>query len=719
MTLRVGLLLLLSAVLGMDVGAQPVEDGCRKNGAVAGTPTSDLYCVELIPRPEIPKGNGYVEMVQVQSPFTVPVSPRGFHRYELVFHLSGLPHPSEVGGSTTYVAWVTSPAHQPMKKLGEVGNGTQNMGELGEFNKFVVLITAEQSPSVESPQGQIVMRGISPSSYMDTHDLATLAPMAVTPAPDEKKPQAESGSAPGSWTMPPVHPQSSMVPGMKALQPKVAPFVASYPRPGTLSRARPNRVRTLTDGDTLDLTAGPVRRHIKGKELVMLGYNGQYPGPLLRVTQGAKIYVRFYNHTRQPTTVHWHGLRLDNAFDGVPGITQEPVEPGGDFLYEVRFPDAGLYWYHPHVREDIQQDLGLYGNMRVAPSDSGYFNPVHREEALMLDDLLLEGDSVVPYGDASANYMFMGRFGNTMLVNGAPQYERHVRRGEVVRFLLTNVSNTRTFNLSFGDLPVKVIGSDVSKYEREVWSDNIVIAPAERYMVEVQFPNADTVGLTNTVQGINHRLGSFFTQSDTLGRFVVRDDPVERDLSASFEKLRPNPAVIDDIEPYRDEFDGPVDRELVLRLEVDSLPTVVDQLMRLDATYFNPVEWAGTMPMMNWASTGHEVKWILEDPETGKRNMDIDWRFQKGDVVKVRITNDRRSFHAMQHPIHIHGQRFLVLSHNGVPNDNLVWKDTVLVPVGTSVEILLELSNPGTWMAHCHIAEHLESGMKMAFEVEE
>lgn len=715
MRIRVVFLVLLCTSLGLGARAQPVEDGCRRDGAMPGTPTSDLYCVELIPRPEIPDGNGYVEMVPVQSPFTVPVTPQGFHRYELVFHVSGLPGSAEGEDRMTYVAWVTSPTHQPMKKLGTVQNGTQNLGELGGFNKFIVLITAEQSSAVESPDGKIVMRGISPSSYMDTHDLATLAPMAVTPPSDDEV--TTSGSGP--WKMPPVHPQSSMVPGMKTLAPKAAPFVPDDPRPDTLMSARPNRIRRLADGDTLDLTAGPVRRVIKGKELLMLGYNGQYPGPLLRVHQGATIYVRFHNHTRHPTTVHWHGLRLDNAFDGVPGITQEPVEPGGDFLYKVRFPDAGLYWYHPHVREDFQQDLGLYGNMRVAPADSGYYNPVNSEEVVILDDLLLDGDSVVPYGEASANYMFMGRFGNTMLVNGAPHYERRVQRGEVVRFFLTNVSNTRTFNLSFGDLPVKVIGSDVSKYEHEVWADNIVIAPAERYIVEVQFPKADTVAFTNTVQGINHRMGSFFTQTDTLGRVVVRDPPVDRDLSASFNELRPNPAVIDEIEAYRDEFDGPVDHELVLRLEASNVPTVVDQLMRLDATYFNPVEWAGTMPMMNWASTGHEVQWILEDPETGRRNMGIDWRFETGDVVKIRITNDRRSFHAMQHPIHIHGQRFLVLSHNGVPNDNLVWKDTVLVPVGTSVEILLELTNPGTWMAHCHIAEHLESGMKMAFEVED
>lgn len=125
------------------------------------------------------------------------------------------------------------------------------------------------------------------------------------------------------------------------------------------------------------------------------------------------------------------------------------------------------------------------------------------------------------------------------------------------------------------------------------------------------------------------------------------------------------------------------------------------------------------MPMMNWVSTGREVRWILRDPGTGKENMDIEWTFRRGEVIKVRITNDRNAFHAMQHPIHVHGQRFLVLSQNGVPNGNFVWKDTVLLPVGSETDILIDLANPGKWMVHCHIAEHLDSGMMMVINVME
>jgi FtsP/CotA-like multicopper oxidase with cupredoxin domain len=177
--------------------------------------------------------------------------------------------------------------------------------------------------------------------------------------------------------------------------------------------------------------------------------------------------------------------------------------------------------------------------------------------------------------------------------------------------------------------------------------------------------------------------------------------------------------VVREIDRYRAHFDRPADLELDLVLEDRGLPFELTQIMRLDSLYFNPVEWAGTMPMMDWLPTVDQVRWVMRDTRSGAENDDIDWRFEVGDVVRVRLRNERHSIHAMQHPIHIHGQRFLVLSVNGVPVENHAWKDTVLVPVGMAVELLVELSNPGKWMIHCHIAEHLEAGMQFVFEVVE
>ena len=163
----------------------------------------------------------------------------------------------------------------------------------------------------------------------------------------------------------------------------------------------------------------------------------------------------------------------------------------------------------------------------------------------------------------------------------------------------------------------------------------------------------------------------------------------------------------------------PPERVLELARTWVGLPFVTERLMRVDSIYHNPVEWAGTMPGMNWATIGPQAQWTLRDPATGKVNHDIDWRFRRGDLVRVRLVNIREALHAMQHPIHLHGQRFLILAVNGIPNDDPAWKDTVLVPAGGAVDLLVEMSNPGPWMLHCHIAEHLQAGMMMTVNVEE
>ena len=518
-------------------------------------------------------------------------------------------------------------------------------------------------------------------------------------------------------------PGLTMLPAEMALSPRAQPYLPSSPVPAEgVPRARPRELLSAVDGDTLDLEAGFVRRELGGRDVVMYGYNGQHPGPLLWVPEQATVVVRFTNHIDQPTAVHWHGVRLDNAFDGVPGGTQDPVLPGETFLYRVHFPDPGIYWYHPHQREDVQQDLGLYGNLMVRSSRDDWYGPADREEVLMLDDLLLADEGLVPWGRETVTLALMGRFGNVLLVNGEPGWRGEARAGEVLRLFLTNVSNTRTFNLSFGGARMKVVGSDVGNYEREAWVESVPIAPAERYVVHVRFDRPGSYALENRVRGIDHLFGTFLPEVDTLGTVLVRADggrAPEREAARAFETLREDLRASAELERYRAHFGRPVDRELQLTMETRDLPFVTEWMMAFDSAYFHPVEWSGTMPMMNWAATGEQVTWVLREPTSGLENMDVRWRFRVGDVVKLRISNERRSFHAMQHPIHIHGQRFLVLEQNGVANDNLVWKDTVLVPVGTTVDLLLELSNPGRWLAHCHIAEHMEAGMMTVFTVVE
>ena len=157
--------------------------------------------------------------------------------------------------------------------------------------------------------------------------------------------------------------------------------------------------------------------------------------------------------------------------------------------------------------------------------------------------------------------------------------------------------------------------------------------------------------------------------------------------------------------------------EDTMMMDSNSMNSEMDNMMEEDEDHKTTIEWEDEMEMMNKMSTSESLTWVLQDSNKNK-NMDIDLDFKVGDKVKIRLFNDPNSKHPMQHPIHFHGQRFLVLEKDGVKSDNLVWKDTVLVPVGSSVDILLDVTNPGEWMAHCHIAEHLEAGMMMSFNVE-
>jgi FtsP/CotA-like multicopper oxidase with cupredoxin domain len=157
--------------------------------------------------------------------------------------------------------------------------------------------------------------------------------------------------------------------------------------------------------------------------------------------------------------VHWHGLRLENRYDGTHQ-TQRPAAVGEEFTVRVAFPVPGLYWYHPHVRQDYGQEMGLYGNVLVEPAGRDYWPPAHREVVLTLDDVLLEDGMVAPFDPAETTHSAMGRFGDVLLVRGEPDLSLEAQRGEVVRFHLTNTANTRVFRAALPGARMKLVGGD-------------------------------------------------------------------------------------------------------------------------------------------------------------------------------------------------------------------------------------------------------------------
>jgi FtsP/CotA-like multicopper oxidase with cupredoxin domain len=523
-----------------------------------------------------------------------------------------------------------------------------------------------------------------------------------------------------------------------------------------LAEAGRAEVVELADGDELTLRIAPVAKQLGPAMVRMLAYNGSIPGPVLKVREGSEIVVNVENHGDLETTVHWHGLRLDNRYDGTHE-TQAPISVGGSFVARCRFPDPGAYWYHPHIREDYGQEMGLYGNILVEPADPDYWPPANRELALTLDDILLEDGRVAPFSRAETTHVAMGRFGDMLLVGGETDLSVTGQLGEVVRFYLTNTANTRVFKVVLPGARMKLVGGDSGHFEHERFIDDVIVAPSERVVVDVLFDQPGDLTLEH------HTPGRIYP----MAAIRVSEDRAAPSLSEQFEVLRTNGDMLAERERIAEYLDTEPDKVLAFIAEMDMgapegdasftcpmHPEVVSPEpghcakcgMKLlpaglvadaagghdhahdhdhehghdghDHADAGGIEWEDDMVDVNRLTTPANMRWKVVDRETGAENAAIDWRFRVGDQVKIRLLNEMAGDHPMHHPFHIHGAgRFLVLSRDGVVESNLVWKDTVLVRTGETVDILLDVSNPGRWMAHCHIAEHHESGMMFSFDV--
>ena len=336
--------------------------------------------------------------------------------------------------------------------------------------------------------------------------------------------------------------------------------------PSGLPEATRPQVLELADGDTLHLHIGPVAKRLGDTTVRMLGYNGSIPGPTLKVQQGSEIIVRVENQGDLDTTVHWHGLRLENRYDGVPHETQAPIPVGGEFTYRIQFPDAGLYWYHPHIREDYTQELGLYGNIVVAPAEADYWPPADRELVLTVDDLLVEDGQIAPFSREETSYAAMGRFGNVFLTSGDPDLHVEARAGEVVRLWLTNTANTRVFNLRVPGARMKLVGGDSGRVEHEELVDQVLVAPSERAVVDVLADRPGQLPLEHHTPQRAYRLATI-----TVGEAVGRSAAAEE-----FERLRSAPELAAERQQLEAWLAAPPDKTLALVAQMDDPAALPD-----------------------------------------------------------------------------------------------------------------------------------------------
>jgi FtsP/CotA-like multicopper oxidase with cupredoxin domain len=414
-------------------------------------------------------------------------------------------------------------------------------------------------------------------------------------------------------------------------------------------------------------------------DTVVWSYNGAVPGPELRFKQGERLRIEVENALGVDTTVHWHGVRVPNAMDGVPQLTQAPIKAkGGRFTYEFELRDAGTYWYHPHLGSPEQVGRGLYGPLIV---DEARPPDVDRDVVWMLGDWRLDREAriVADFGnfmDAS----HAGRIGNTVTVNGAIRETFELHAGERIRLRLVNAANARIFGLEFrGHDPMMIAldGQPVEPHRPE--GGRVILGPSMR---------ADILLDATGEPGSSHAVADDFYPRRAYRLLDLRY-AAERQrggrAGAPLPQLAANPLAEPNLAAasrHRVEFGGGM---------------------------------MGNMPGMGMMGSGHRMAWTVNGkpmPENAHAHEPI-LQLVLGRSYLLELVNDTQ----WHHPIHLHGHVFRVVSRDGKPTRHREWLDTVLLPPRTRAEIAFVADNPGGWMLHCHILEHQASGMMAVVRV--
>jgi FtsP/CotA-like multicopper oxidase with cupredoxin domain len=400
-------------------------------------------------------------------------------------------------------------------------------------------------------------------------------------------------------------------------------------------------------------------------------FNGTSPGPLLQARVGDLIKVHVTNDLDESTTVHWHGMRVPVEMDGVVWGELQAIEPGTTFTYEFIAPDAGSYWYHPHIRSKVQVEAGLYGPIVIHEREEEQPD-VDADRYFVLDDIRLDSDgSISPHGTSHPDQMH-GRSGNVFLVNGEERAPRvHLAAGAVERWRLVNAANARTMTLRFEGLEVREIGADGGLWPQD-WTrsvEQIVLPVGARADLEVRLADPDEDGEMALVVLALNSVGNVY--EDEIKLVPVRfDEDAEASTHAGY-TADPEPVLPDATHGDEEQHE----------IEFDAYQTS------------SGVVW--TMNGYSW-------------PEYDEWSVDV------GEQQVIRINNPL----GPEHPFHLHGQLFSVLSRNGQPADEPGLRDTVRVTGQSEVVIAVEFTNPGTWMYHCHILEHSDLGMMALVEVD-
>lgn len=404
---------------------------------------------------------------------------------------------------------------------------------------------------------------------------------------------------------------------------------------------------------------------IDGAKLRVWAYNNQVPGPTFRIRLGETLRVRFTNRLPQATTVHWHGVRVPNAMDGVPSATQPPIETGASFTYEFTPKDAGTFWFHPHIRSSEQVERGLYGLLIVEDREPP---PYAQDVAWVIDDWLLGADrQIVGQFNTPHDLMHDGRWGNAITVNGRTDTTLHINSGERIRLRLLNASNGRIYVPDFGDAKVEVIAVDGLYLRAPIPLGRFELSPGNRLDLDIT-----STGNTSRVVTVTDR---FTSRPNRLAELEL-DGGDPKTSFASPARAR--------VPSWSDGLGAPIAKSFVLDV-------------RRGGPY--GLEWMFDGKPFAGHDHAHHAGFSMV----------------RGSWVRMQFVNASGRLH----PIHLHGMFFKVLGRNGEAVDEPFFRDTVLVHPRETVDIGLVPLDAGHWMMHCHILEHAEAGMMTMIDVVE
>ncbi len=419
----------------------------------------------------------------------------------------------------------------------------------------------------------------------------------------------------------------------------------------------------------IDITAKMAEVEVApGKRVQAWTYNGSIPGPFIRAKVGDRVIVHFMNELNAPTTIHWHGVRLPNNMDGVPGISQPEVKKGESFTYDFVVRDASLYWYHPHVESAAQVGYGLYGALLVEDPVDGV--GVTDQITLVLSDIGFDRQGRLEDSESGGSAgMVFGREGDYVLVNGKTKPTIRARSGAPQRWRIVNAAKSRFFYLDLDGQDFLVLGQDGGFQERATKSNILLITPGERMDVVVAPKGAPGSEITLRAMLYNRGYGSVQYRSveDVMTIALTPEPPLTKVALPTISRV---------IVPPKAEGATPV----------SLLLTLPPQEAGHSEFRINGVPFWKAKPFL--AALGETQLWTIKN--------DTDW----------------------DHPFHLHGYFFLAVDEKGVPLSPMVWKDTLNIPMKTTARLLVTFDErPGTWMLHCHILDHADGGLMGTVQV--